>query len=147
MALRVYGNTLGSAMPAFLACVSSHRVIGIGPGGGSWDYPIVRAMSTTNLATQRRPNNDGPGWTKNRSDTATLIRPPVFVYFEVPRNVIVTVISDSALDVSWTPMPGATEYDVRRDGVIIATSVTGTLYHDTGLSGSTLYTYNVRAVR
>jgi len=51
------------------------------------------------------------------------------------------------VDLSWTGSVGATGYDVYRDGVKLAASpVTGTTFHDSGLTASTQYGYVVTAL-
>ncbi|MES3004916.1 MAG: InlB B-repeat-containing protein [Patescibacteria group bacterium] len=48
------------------------------------------------------------------------------------------------INLSWSSVSGATSYQVYRNGAVIYNS-TGTSHSDTGLSGSTAYTYTVRA--
>jgi chitodextrinase len=67
-----------------------------------------------------------------------------------PANLAATAVSSSQINLSWdasTDNVAVTGYNIYRDGggTPIAT-VTGTTYQDTGLSVSTLYTYNVSAV-
>jgi VCBS repeat-containing protein len=60
-------------------------------------------------------------------------------------NVIET--TSTSVSLAWTASGdnvGVTSYEIRRDGVIVATT-TGTNYTDSGLSASTQYTYTVRA--
>jgi hypothetical protein len=63
-----------------------------------------------------------------------------------PHNLTATPISATQIDLSWTAMPGVSGYDIERNGVVIATDVIGTSYSDTGLTGSTTYTYRARSV-
>jgi hypothetical protein len=68
-----------------------------------------------------------------------------------PTNLALSVISSSQIDVSWT---ASTSSDVAKYKIYRATSGTPTLltsvngspYHDTGLTASTAYTYQVSAV-
>ncbi|WP_267244548.1 glycoside hydrolase family 18 chitinase [Streptomyces sp. PR69] len=56
-------------------------------------------------------------------------------------------ITDSSVQLSWTAAAddnGVKNYDVLRDGAVVAT-VTSTSYTDTGLSAGTDYSYTVRA--
>jgi fibronectin type 3 domain-containing protein len=48
-------------------------------------------------------------------------------------------------DLSWDAVDGAT-YNVYRNDTVIASGVTETTYHDTGLTGGTTYSYAVTAV-
>lgn len=68
----------------------------------------------------------------------------------IPANNAVQVVSLTQLDQDWDPstdnFSGVKEYDVRRNGVIVATlpfDTTG--YSHTGLTGNTQYTLEVRA--
>ncbi|WP_339223718.1 carbohydrate binding domain-containing protein [Paenibacillus sp. FSL H8-0332] len=65
----------------------------------------------------------------------------------VPENVTATVQNASSALVSWsasTDNVGVTGYEIYRNGVKIGTSAT-TSYTDSGLSGSTNYSYTVKA--
>lgn len=71
-----------------------------------------------------------------------------------PSGVAATPSGDNQIDVSWTASAGATSYKVFRalgacppsSYELIAPSVTGTSYTDTGVSGGTTYAYAVVAV-
>jgi len=52
---------------------------------------------------------------------------------------------DSQVDLSWDSVQYATDYEIERDGTIIAT-ITGTSYQDTGVSNGNSYDYRVRAI-
>lgn len=73
-----------------------------------------------------------------RRFTATI--PPL-----VLQGLTATATSSTSVTVSWTAYPGATAYQVRRNGTLIATP-TGTTYTNSGHTASTLYTYAVRPV-
>ena len=67
-----------------------------------------------------------------------------------PANLTATAVEPTKINLSWdasTDNIAVTGYKIYRDGggTPIAT-VTGTTYQDTGLSPSTLYTYNVSAI-
>ncbi len=65
----------------------------------------------------------------------------------VPGGLTATAVSSSKVSLSWsasTDNVGVTGYIVRRDGAPVATPTT-TSFADTGLSGSTTYTYAVAA--
>jgi hypothetical protein len=65
--------------------------------------------------------------------------------FATPTGLTATAVSTSQIDVSWDAVPGATGYDLERDGAIIVANHGSTSYSDTGLSSATEYTYRVRA--
>ncbi|WP_150267156.1 carbohydrate binding domain-containing protein [Paenibacillus tepidiphilus] len=65
----------------------------------------------------------------------------------VPTNVTAVAQNASSVKVSWTASTdnvGVTGYEVYRNGVKVGTAA-GTSYTDTGLTGSTSYTYTVKA--
>lgn len=55
------------------------------------------------------------------------------------------VISSTEIDLSWTPIAGASAYTVRRDGNPINTGA-ASVFNDTGLTPSTTYGYTVAAI-
>lgn len=55
-----------------------------------------------------------------------------------------TVISGTQIDLSWTEVGGAIEYELERDEVLIMAN-NELSYQDTGLSPGTTYSYRVRA--
>lgn len=63
-----------------------------------------------------------------------------------PKNLQAVAVSGSQIDLTWDALGYATAYDIERDGVVIATDVATNSYSDTGLTGSTEYTYRVRGV-
>lgn len=70
-----------------------------------------------------------------------------------PTNLAVSVISATALDVTWTAASGATGYDVYRgttnvfgSATLIASEHPASPYHDTGLTTGQAYYYWVRSV-
>lgn len=65
----------------------------------------------------------------------------------VPGNLQGSGVSSSAIDLIWsaaTDNIGVTGYEVRRDGLLVAT-IAQTTYTDTGLIANTSYTYTVAA--
>ncbi len=65
-----------------------------------------------------------------------------------PTGLGATVVSSSQIDLAWTASTdnvGVTRYTVYRNGVQIPTNVVTTSYQDTGLAGSTTYSYTVKA--
>ena len=68
-----------------------------------------------------------------------------------PTNLAATVVSSSAIDLSWTASTGAScggavTYRVTRNGAQVASGIAGTSFNDTGLAASTTYNYSVTAV-
>ncbi|MFP2906244.1 di-heme oxidoredictase family protein [Pyxidicoccus sp. 3LFB2] len=61
----------------------------------------------------------------------------------VPTGLVATAGSESQLTISWNAVPGATGYDLQRDGVTV-TRVTSPHAHS-GLAASSTHTYAVRA--
>lgn len=57
----------------------------------------------------------------------------------------VSPIFGSSFMLTWTAVPGATAYDIYRNGVSIATAVSGTSYVDTTVPTTVTVTYVVRA--
>lgn len=65
-----------------------------------------------------------------------------------PTNLVATAISSSRIDLTWTASTddrAVTGYRVYRNGVLVGSNVTTTSYSDFGLTGSTLYSYQVEA--
>ena len=60
-------------------------------------------------------------------------------------NLIATPVSATEVDLTWTAVPGAINYQVTRNAVLIAQPTTNSL-NNTGLSAATLYGYQVFAV-
>jgi Fibronectin type III domain len=76
---------------------------------------------------------------------------PIAVALAPPATVIAVDASDSAIDLAWTIIPGATGYEVFRAGVTDQAfsqigTVVGPSYGDAGLKPATAYRYRVRAV-
>lgn len=63
-----------------------------------------------------------------------------------PDGLSATVASTTEIDLTWFRLAGAVSYDLERNGVVIATGLTGLSYSDTGLTPGTTYTYNIRSV-
>jgi hypothetical protein len=75
---------------------------------------------------------------------AELALSPGPTFPDAPTNLAATAVSATQVDLSWDAVSGASGYDIRRGGVVIATDQAGTTYSDTSSDGSTLY--EVRAV-
>lgn len=64
-----------------------------------------------------------------------------------PTGLAVTGTTASSASLSWNAVPGASSYDVYRDGTKVnAAAVTSTGYTDSGLTAGTAYGYTVAAV-
>ena len=90
-----------------------------------------------------------------RSDTGTIIDSTTIngsvdtTKPSTPANLIVTGSTSSNVSLSWDPSTdnvGVTGYNVYRNGVAVASGVTGTTYTDSGLTPSTTYQYTVTAM-
>jgi fibronectin type 3 domain-containing protein len=70
---------------------------------------------------------------------------------ETPSGLAATVVSSSAIDLTWSATAGATGYDVKRSTSAggpfdtIASGVTATAFSDSGLNAATTYHYVVAA--
>jgi hypothetical protein len=64
------------------------------------------------------------------------------VALDPPSELSAKGVSDSQIDLMWTAMPGATKYQVCRNGSLLAW-VTDNGFLDTGLTRNTQYTYTV----
>ncbi|MCX7923037.1 MAG: hypothetical protein N3B21_13665 [Clostridia bacterium] len=83
----------------------------------------------------RAKNESGVGEWSTQVIVKTLINNPANV------NAIVT---DKKIKVTWSPVPGATGYDIEVDGVLVDTGIE-TVYNHTQLNAGTQHTYRVRA--
>ncbi len=64
-----------------------------------------------------------------------------------PSNLTATVASSSQINLSWTASAtSGVTYTVIRNGVAVASGLTGTTYNDIGLTASTTYSYTVEAI-
>lgn len=62
-----------------------------------------------------------------------------------PTSPVATPVSQSRIDVTWVAVVGAQAYRVYRNGVLVETTA-GTTHSSTGLTASTLYTYQLASV-
>jgi hypothetical protein len=63
-----------------------------------------------------------------------------------PTGLVATAAAHDRVNVGWNTVPGATSYQVFRGTTLAGTITTGNTLTDTGLSGSTAYSYTVKAV-
>lgn len=61
------------------------------------------------------------------------------------QNLVATPVSATEIDLTWTPIAGAQNYTLRRDGNPIYTGLTPA-FQNTGLAPSTQYSYTVAAI-
>nr|WP_254901305.1 fibronectin type III domain-containing protein [Tuberibacillus sp. Marseille-P3662] len=64
---------------------------------------------------------------------------------EAPSGLASSDVTDTSLKLTWDPVEYADHYDVYRDGENIGTR-SGTQFADSGLTASTTYSYQVKAV-
>ena len=127
----------GGGTPIATTAITTYQDTGLSSG----------TFYTYNVSAIDGASNESAQSLSPASDTtyATDPIPP-----STPANLTATAVSSSQIDLSWdasTDNIGVTGYNIYRDGggTPIAT-ITGTTYQDTGLSPSTLYTYNVSAI-
>lgn len=124
---------------------------------GSWSVQLL-----LDAALKEDPNQlydiyismkvEGPSYGGNSADDDAIYIDRIFavkkepeIELSSPANVEGTAASTSVIDLIWTASPASenvTGYNVYRDGVL-AGSVTGATYQDTGLSPNTTYAYYV----
>lgn len=63
-----------------------------------------------------------------------------------PTGLSATPVSATEIALDWNDAPGASGYDIERDGSVIVYGHAVSNYNDTGLTPSTTYTYRVRTV-
>jgi hypothetical protein len=93
--------------------------------------------------TDRRNNGSEEIWTAGISDQ--VCTPPA-----APTGLAATAVSSSRIDLSWSAVSGALEYDVYRSTTsggpyTQVGTVAGTTFQNTGLAASTTYHYVVKA--
>jgi hypothetical protein len=74
------------------------------------------------------------------TDRATAIAP-----LEAPTALLIFNLTQTELTLSWAESPGATKYDIERNGVIVFTDWPLTAVFDNGLTPGTSYRYRVMA--
>jgi len=97
--------------------------------GTAYDYQ-VRACNASKCSA----------WSK--TSAASKVTTPVAL--AVPANVTAT-LRQSGAGVTWTTVPGATRYEVTRDGQTVAANITTPPFTDTSLEYDHTYDYQVRA--
>jgi fibronectin type 3 domain-containing protein len=115
------------------------------------DTTVATSYSDTSLTTGTTytysvvavddSGNAGPASVNVDGTTASGTPPPDVTGFTA------TAISSSQIDLSWTGIANIDSYNIYRDGALITNEVAGTTsFSDTGLTASTLYSYEIYAV-
>lgn len=104
-----------------------------------WDYAVVNGTVYYYVVTASTANGEGPP-SSIRSGMPSPSQP-----LSPPRNVT-AVAGNAQVVLTWTAVPGAASYTVRRGTQNVATGWTGLTYTDTGLNNGSSYSYRIRAV-
>jgi hypothetical protein len=103
------------------------------------------------------PNTPSSPWFAGQVDEAALYLRPLpaagiaehanalLGRLAAPGALKATATSDTEVDLTWSGVQGAVQYEVERDGTVVGTA-DSTTFSDTGLTASTEYSYRVRAV-
>lgn len=121
---------------AFLTTSTTNSYSDFGlTGSTTYSYTISAVDTSTNEGLQ---SSSASATTNVAPDTT----PPAQV-----TGLIATTVSDSQIDLSWTANTelDLDHYNIYRDGIFLQNSILNS-YTDTGLTGSTTYTYIVSAV-
>jgi len=101
----------------------------------SYTYTIKAKDAAGNISTASAPLN------------VTTIAPPDVQAPAIPRNLVVSEVSESTISLSWDPSfdnVGVTGYEIYIGFTLLATSAE-TTYIVTGLKPNTSYTFNIKA--
>jgi fibronectin type 3 domain-containing protein len=164
------GATTFPAAPATLTAtaVSSTQLnLTWGASNGATSYTVKRSATSggayTTLATGVTGTsysdtglNAGATWyyvvsASNTGESVDSTEASATTFAETPSGLAATVVSSSAIDLSWNATAGATGYDVKRSTSAggpfdtIASAVTATAFSDSGLNAATTYHYVVAA--
>ena len=133
----LYGltNTYGTSTTPNLALVTSHTVSlsGLTPNT-TYHFQVI---STTN----------GNATTASTDQTFATIIVPDTTPPSVPQNIIANASSPTSVVLTWSPSTdnvAVAGYTIYRNGSSVGTSTTP-IYHDSGLSSNTQYSYTVSA--
>lgn len=112
-------------------------------GGTLWTYVYQPPAGATVINFVF--NNGAGQWDNNTGlDHSLQVTGGNPVIPAVPTGVTATAIAYDRANIAWNAVVGATSYQIFRNGVVVGTSPANS-YADTGLSGSTFYSYTVKA--
>jgi chitodextrinase len=131
-----YNVYRGGTLIASLGAVTSFQDTGLS-ASTSYTYRVRALDAAGNLSAN-----------STAASATTLAVPTDTTAPSAPTGLSATAASDSQINLSWTAATdnvGVTGYNVYRGGTLVATLGAVTTYQNSGLSGSTTYTYTVRA--
>jgi fibronectin type 3 domain-containing protein len=154
--------------PLTATAVSSTQLnLAWGASNGATSYTVKRSATSggayTTLATGVTGTSysdtgltAGATWyyvvsASNTGESVDSTEASATTFAETPSGLAATVVSSSAIDLSWNATAGATGYDVKRSTSAggpfdtIASGVTTTAFSDSGLNAATTYHYVVSA--
>jgi fibronectin type 3 domain-containing protein len=108
-----------------------------------------RSASTTYSYRIQAVNSGGGSAYSNTASATTLDAPTVPA---APSGLVASAMSSSRIDLTWSDVEGLTSYQVERsvDGtnwtIVGTTGADVTAFSDTGLAGSTTYSYRIQAI-
>src|SRR4051794_8429657 len=142
--IKVEGKLAPTGTAAVRLEVRGHTTGSLFLAGDTLD---VQAATIVQAATVPQPFHGGMASDALRSyawtGTADASASTMDIVYGPPTDLTVTPVSSTEADLAWTPDPGVTFHVVERDGVIIASNVTGGSYVDTTLTLNTTYSYRV----
>jgi chitodextrinase len=130
-----YNVYRGGTLIATLGAVTTFQNTGLIPST-IYSYTVRALHAASNMSAP------------SSSASATTQTPPDTTAPSIPAGLTATAVSSTQINLSWTASTdnvGVTGYNVYRGGLQIATLGTVTTYQNTGLTGSTAYSYTVRA--
>jgi Chitinase len=112
---------------------------GVWDGSNSFTFPVaeatvIGAVYSFAVAAQKLPDKSG------LSNAVTL----TWGQLEAPRDVQVVTATKTTIALGWAPVPGATSYEVYRDGVLAGTSASNR-FVAAGLTEGQTYAFKVVA--
>lgn len=114
-------------------------------GGGGSSYTDATMINTAVLIAGNAAMTDPDGSTVTGHSGNGYVRITVIACGVPPQNLR-TESDYTSVTISWDPTEGADNYNVYRDGDILAAGITATAYTDIGLLPDTTHIYGVSAV-
>jgi fibronectin type 3 domain-containing protein len=124
------GNLVGTTADTSLQVAVVNSALG-------YAYTVVAINSAGEVSPASTPLSTSLSSLPREVALAPVVNPAV-------PKVTATIVSLSQINLSWTIVPNATEYIIKRDGIVIA-NVTGTAYSDKTVSPGA-FTYTVTAI-